>query len=95
MTKKSGNLFVRLGTAIIIGILLGLVVSEPVMAVFQTIHYILGQLISFCVPLVIVGFIAPAITEFKVNASKIMGITILLAIYRLSVRLLLLPCWVT
>ncbi|NLG86506.1 MAG: dicarboxylate/amino acid:cation symporter [Firmicutes bacterium] len=79
MAKQGGNLLVKLGIAIIIGILLGLVVSEPVMALFQTIHYILGQLISFCVPLVIVGFIAPAITEFKVNASKIMGITILLA----------------
>lgn len=79
MTKRSGNLLVKLGAAIIIGIFLGLVVSEPVMAIFQTIRHVLGQIIFFCVPLVIVGFITPAITEFKANASKIMGITILLA----------------
>ena len=38
--------------------------------VIVTLKYILGQLINFCVPLIIIGFIAPSITQLGNNASR-------------------------
>ena len=47
----------------------------------QSIKFILGQLISFTVPLIILGFIAPAITKMKSNASKMLGLMLMLAYF--------------
>lgn len=40
------------------------------MQVVVTMRYILGQIINFCVPLIIIGFIAPSITQMSSGASK-------------------------
>lgn len=48
----------KLIIAVIIGILLGLVVGESFMNVVVTVKYILGQLIFFMVPLIILAFIS-------------------------------------
>ncbi len=69
----------RLLLAIFIGILLGLVVPESVIVVIVTVKYILGQLISFCVPLIIIGFIAPSITKLGSSATKMLSVAIVLA----------------
>ena len=45
-----------------VGILLGLVANEQVMNVVVTVKQVLGQIITFCVPLIVIGFIAPSIT---------------------------------
>ena len=44
-----------------------------------TIKYILNQVIVFCVPLIIIGFIAPSITRLGTNASKMLGVAVTLA----------------
>ncbi len=49
------------------------------MVVIETIKYFLGQIIFFTIPLVILRFIAPAIAELKSNASRFMGVTVLLS----------------
>ena len=49
--------------AVVVGILVGLVANEAVMNVVVTVKYVLGQVIMFCVPLIIIGFIAPSITK--------------------------------
>ena len=49
------------------------------MNVVVTIKYVLGQLINFCVPLIIIGFIAPSITKLGSNVSRILGIAVTLA----------------
>ena len=46
----------RLLLGIAAGILLGLVLPGSAMVVVVTVKYILGQLISFCVPLIVIGF---------------------------------------
>ena len=69
----------RLLAGIVIGILLGLVLPRSVMVVIVTIKYILGQLISFCVPLIIIGFIAPSITRLGSNATRLLSVAILIA----------------
>ncbi|MEQ2957438.1 dicarboxylate/amino acid:cation symporter [Slackia piriformis] len=65
--------------SVAIGILIGLVANEAVMNVVVTIKYVLGQLITFCVPLIIIGFIAPSITKLGKNVSRILGVAVLLA----------------
>lgn len=44
-----------------------------------TLNYIMGQFINFCVPLIIIGFIAPSITKLGSNASRMLGIALLAA----------------
>ena len=39
----------------------------------------MGQLITFCVPLIIIGFIAPSITKLGKNASRLLGVAIVIA----------------
>ena len=39
----------------------------------------LGQLINFCVPLIIIGFIAPSITKLGNSASRMLGVAIVIA----------------
>lgn len=80
-SKKSGggSLIVRLLLAIVVGIVIGLVSSKNFMIFISTVKYILGQIIFFTIPLVIVGFIAPSITRLKADASKMLGITVLIA----------------
>ncbi len=63
MKKLFNNLPFRLLLGIIIGVILGQIFPESVMKVVVTLQYIMGQLITFCVPLIIIGFIAPSITK--------------------------------
>ena len=79
MKKVFGSLPVRLLLGIALGILCGLAFPESVMEVVVTLHYILGQLITFCVPLIIIGFIAPSITKLGANASRLLGVAVVIA----------------
>ena len=79
MKKFFGSLPVRLVIAVAVGIIAGLYVNETVMQVVLTVKSLLGSLISFCVPLIIIGFIAPSITRMKNNASSMLGLALLLA----------------
>lgn len=79
MKKVFGSLPFRLLLGVALGIAAGLVASEGIMNVVVTLNYIMGQVISFCVPLIIIGFIAPSITKLGNNASKLLGIALMLA----------------
>ena len=79
MNKVFKSLPVRLLLGVVIGILAGLVANEGLMHVVVTLNYIMGQVISFCVPLIIIGFIAPSITKLGKNASRMLGIALVLA----------------
>jgi len=79
MKKFLTSLPVRLLLAIAIGIVCGMYFGEGVMAVVVSIKNVLSQLIMFCVPLIIIGFIAPSITKLGQNASKLLGIAVCLA----------------
>lgn len=69
----------RLLLGIAVGILLGLVLPQSAMVVVVTVKYILGQLITFCVPLIIIGFIAPSITRLGNNATRMLFVAVTLA----------------
>ena len=66
----------RLLLAIAAGILAGFVLPEGAMTVIVTAKYILGQMINFCVPLIIIGFIAPSITQMGSGATKMLTVAI-------------------
>ena len=81
MRKLFDNLPFRLLLGIIIGVILGQVFPESVMKVVVTLQYIMGQLITFCVPLIIIGFIAPSITKLGKNASRLLGVAIVMTLF--------------
>lgn len=79
MKKFLFSLPVRLLIGVILGILAGQIFGESVMQVTETLKYILNQFIIFCVPLIIIGFIAPSITKLGNNASRMLGVALLCA----------------
>lgn len=79
MKKLFNSLPFRLLLGIVIGIVLGQCVPESVMKVIVTLRYIMGQLITFCVPLIVIGFIAPSITNLGKNASRLLGFAVIIA----------------
>ncbi|MDR2706616.1 MAG: dicarboxylate/amino acid:cation symporter [Planctomycetaceae bacterium] len=90
MKKILTSLPVRLLFAVIVGLLLGFwtsgsfgfispSISKAVMNIVVTVNYTLGQLIFFCVPLIVIGFVASSIAKLGADASKLLGIALLLA----------------
>ena len=79
MKKLFNSLPFRLLLGIFVGIILGQVFNESTMGVVVTLQYIMGQLITFCVPLIIIGFIAPSITKLGKNASRLLAVAIIIA----------------
>ncbi len=73
------GLIFKLIFGIIVGVGIGLVANKPVMEVVITAKYVMGQFIYYTVPLVIIAFIAPAITRLGQNANKMLGAGVLFA----------------
>ena len=79
MQKLFKSLPFRLLVGVVAGMVLGLVANEDVTNVVVTVKQVLGQLITFCVPLIVIGFIAPSITKLGNNASRLLGVALVLA----------------
>ena len=77
------RLLVALAAGIIVGLALsasdGTAVSNALINIIVTVKYIAGQFISFCVPLIIIGFIAPSITRLGNNASRMLIVALCIA----------------
>ena len=88
---KKNNFFTSLPFKLLMGVFLGIciglvlnytdgnVATRAILNVVVTAKYILGQLINFCVPLIIIGFIAPSITKLGSHASRMLGVAIVIA----------------
>ena len=84
MNKFFKSLPFKLLVGVILGIVIGLAlnstdgsaVSSALLNIIVTLKYVLGQVISFTVPLIIIGFIAPSITKLGSNASRMLGIAL-------------------
>ena len=79
MKKIFSSLPVKLLIGIVIGIIFGQVFPESVMSVVVPLKNILGQVINFVVPLIVIGFIAPSITKLGNNASRMLGVALMVA----------------
>lgn len=76
---KEFGLIIKLLIGIATGVVIGLFANHAVMEVVVTAKYVMGQFIFYTVPLVILAFIAPAITRLGQNASKMLGVGVSLA----------------
>ena len=79
MKKIFSSLPVKLLIGIVIGIIFGQIFPENVMIVVVPLKNILGQVINFVVPLIVIGFIAPSITKLGNNASRMLGVALMVA----------------
>ena len=79
MKKLFNSLPFRLLAGVVIGILVGLMANEAFMNIIVTVKQLLGELITFCVPLIVIGFIAPSITRLGKNASRMLMVALILA----------------
>ena len=79
MKKILTRLPAKLLIGIVIGIVLGQLLPVSAMGVIVSLKNILGQIINFIVPLIVIGFIAPSITKLGNNASKMLGVAIAIA----------------
>lgn len=77
----------KLIVALVLGIVVGLGLSSiegstlctALLNIIVTVRHISGQFINFCVPLIIIGFIAPSITRLGSNASRMLILALILA----------------
>ena len=88
---NKNNFFTSLPFKLLMGVFLGICIGlvlnyadgnaaiRAILNVVVTAKYILGQLINFCVPLIIIGFIAPSITKLGGHASRMLGVAIVIA----------------
>ena len=89
--KEKNSFFASLPFKLLVGVVLGIVsgiilnttdgsgITAGILNVVVTLKYVLGQLINFCVPLIIIGFIAPSITKLGNSASRMLGVAIVIA----------------
>ena len=87
MKKIFSSLPFRLLVGVVVGIIAGQLAGmesagaagTAVMNVVVTVRFILSELINFCVPLIIIGFIAPSITRLGRSASRMLGVALFCA----------------
>lgn len=65
--------------ALLLGVGIGWVADESVIQIIITLQKLLGEIIMFAVPLIIIGFIAPSITKLSGNATRLLSIALALA----------------
>ncbi|EHL13191.1 hypothetical protein HMPREF9629_00491 [Peptoanaerobacter stomatis] len=78
-SEKKDYLIVKLILGVVIGIIVGMNANESAIQIFMSLKQVLGQVIFYAVPLIIVGFITPAITGLKQNANKLLSTALLIA----------------
>ncbi|MCC5438568.1 dicarboxylate/amino acid:cation symporter [Clostridium botulinum] len=80
---KNLDLLTKLVLGIIFGILIG-VISKTldmyhIVRALNTFSGLFGGFLNFCIPLIIVGFVAPGIADLGKGSGKLLGITVLFA----------------
>lgn len=76
---KRPGLLTLIFTAIVAGALIGLVAPAWLSRLFATFNGIFSQFLGFMIPMIIIGFVTPAIADIGVRAGKLLVVTALLA----------------
>ena len=80
--KKSGiGLLPKIVIAIILGIVCGIFFPASIVRAFMVINSVFGNFLSFIIPLLIVGLIAPGIADLGNRAGKLLIVTIAIAYF--------------
>ena len=77
--KLKVNLLVLIIIAIILGVACGNFFSQWMVRLFITFNSIFSNFLSFSIPLIILGFVTPAISEIGKGVGKMLVVTILLS----------------
>ena len=73
------GLLPRVIIAIILGLSLGMVLPASAVRVFVTFNSIFASFLFFCIPLIIVGLVAPGIADLEKSAGRLLAVTALIA----------------
>ncbi|MVB09637.1 Sodium:dicarboxylate symporter family protein [Caprobacter fermentans] len=79
MKRLLSSLPFKLLLGVALGVAVGLIANEAFMNFVVTVKYVLSEVINFCVPLIIIGFIAPSITKLGSNASRMLAVAVVIA----------------
>lgn len=72
-------LLARVAIAIVLGLALGYIFPDWLSRVFVTFNGLFSQFLGFCIPLIIVGLVAPGIADLGRNAGKLLLVTVAVA----------------
>lgn len=79
MTKKKLGLLPKIVIAIVLGIIVGAIAQMTdfpiIVRIGATFNSIFGNFLNFCIPLIIIGFVAPGIADLGEGAGKTLGLT--------------------
>lgn len=73
------NLLTRILIAIILGIGAGFVFPDAIARIFTTFNAVFSEFLGFIIPLIIIGFVAPAIADIGSRAGKMLLATVIIA----------------
>ena len=76
MKKLKIGLLGKILIAIALGVGLGLIAPAWMVRIFLTFNGIFSQFLGFAIPLIIVGLVAPAISDIGKTAGKMLLITV-------------------
>ncbi|MCH5245019.1 MAG: dicarboxylate/amino acid:cation symporter [Muribaculaceae bacterium] len=79
MKKIRISLLGRIGLAIVIGIAIGWIVPEWGARLASTFNTVFGSFLGFMIPLIIIGFVTPAIASIGSKAGRLLIVTAALA----------------
>ena len=79
MKKFKIGLVSRLLIAIVLGIVAGLVLPEPIIRIAVTFSGLFSKYLTFIIPLMIIGFVVIGIADLTQGAGKLLGITTLIS----------------
>jgi len=79
MKKIKISLLGKVVIAIICGIAFGQFLPDAIARIFVTFNSLFGNFLSFAIPLIILGLVAPAIGDLGKGAGKLLAITALIA----------------
>lgn len=78
-TRKKPNLLLVIVIAIALGVAGGLILPDWIMRIFSTFSAIFSSFLGFFIPLLILGFVAPAIAEIGNRAGSMLVATVAIA----------------
>ncbi|MDR2223465.1 MAG: dicarboxylate/amino acid:cation symporter [Flavobacteriaceae bacterium] len=79
MKKFFSNTIVKLLLGVIVGLIIGPYLTDALLQVVLSTRHILGQIILFLVPLIILGFVVSSIAKLDKSQTGIIGFSIIIA----------------
>lgn len=79
--KLKFGLLAKIIVAILLAVILGSVMPEPIVRIFATFNGLFGNFLNFVVPLIIIAFIAPGIAQLGKGSGKLLGLATFFAYF--------------